>query len=546
MIERAGIWVALMIVVVGALLRWPGLYEWWLNPDEGIYYSMVTWRDSARFWGEFAGNAHPPLFYVILRGLGSLTVDFAKLRLVSFACGLIAIFATYLFARAAVGDGPKGVLAGWAGALLLALSPSMIVMSQVMRPYTLLVASVMLAAWFATRSVREARSGDLIGYGVCTTIALLTHYSAFLAFAGAVSWFGILLVTRRMSRRTTARIALAHVVPVLAAAGLYWFHLRPRLIGSALAAEALDGWLQPFMVDSPIDLWRGWIGVMRLGGGPELGGLFFLVSVVGAVFAIVHRRFGLLTWGTWMVAFGVLAAVAGKYPFGCCRHATWLLGFVCAIAGYGVAAILTLPKPAAIGTALILGLLVLVRGPINALLGVTRVGQGVIREHVLKRSDLLLMERTFSRIATPGSVLMSNQAYYLLLPFFREERNDAEEVSGGNFRRFGWGRRMTFVANVWEFAAEPKHIDASHHLYRAVEQIDRHLPARKLGKERNVLMLFAGWSQQAPLFLRTTDMRAPPEQRLIRNYAGVHGLYAFDFDLATYMQAVGASLERRK
>ena len=75
---RHGTLIAILVVAVA--LRLPGLGEWWLNPDEGIYYSILTRLQFTDFIAEVAENAHPPLYYLLLRGLRILTWDFVWLR----------------------------------------------------------------------------------------------------------------------------------------------------------------------------------------------------------------------------------------------------------------------------------------------------------------------------------------------------------------------------------------------------------------------------------------------------------------------------------
>ena len=79
-VERYGLLAALLLVVVGLVIRVVGTMEWWLNPDEGIYFSIATQPTLAGFWSEVATNAHPPLYYMILRAVGFLTTDFLWFR----------------------------------------------------------------------------------------------------------------------------------------------------------------------------------------------------------------------------------------------------------------------------------------------------------------------------------------------------------------------------------------------------------------------------------------------------------------------------------
>ena len=42
MLERYGTAGALVLLALGFVLRARGLSEYWLNPDEGIYYAILT------------------------------------------------------------------------------------------------------------------------------------------------------------------------------------------------------------------------------------------------------------------------------------------------------------------------------------------------------------------------------------------------------------------------------------------------------------------------------------------------------------------------
>jgi hypothetical protein len=49
---------ALGILGLGVILRISGITEWWLNPDEGIYYSILTREKFAGFWAETVVTLH--------------------------------------------------------------------------------------------------------------------------------------------------------------------------------------------------------------------------------------------------------------------------------------------------------------------------------------------------------------------------------------------------------------------------------------------------------------------------------------------------------
>ncbi len=53
-VERYGRIAALLLVALALVIRIPGSMEWWLNPDEGIYFSILTQPTLAAFWEEVA------------------------------------------------------------------------------------------------------------------------------------------------------------------------------------------------------------------------------------------------------------------------------------------------------------------------------------------------------------------------------------------------------------------------------------------------------------------------------------------------------------
>ncbi len=55
-VERYGCFAALLLVVLALFLCLPGTMEWWLNPDERIYFSIATQPTLAGFWEEVVTN----------------------------------------------------------------------------------------------------------------------------------------------------------------------------------------------------------------------------------------------------------------------------------------------------------------------------------------------------------------------------------------------------------------------------------------------------------------------------------------------------------
>ena len=327
LLERKAWLVALAVTVIGFFMRLPEIFPWWLNPDEGIYFSMLTWKASAPFWAEMVGNANPPLYYLVIHALGLLTHNFAAIRALSLVFGTAAIYAAWLAGREIAYSERCGIFTGLFSALFVAVSPGAILFSQIIRPYTMLLLFLLLALYQLLRFRRERGTANLILYSIFLSIALLTHYSSLLAFGV----FGILilsdLISGRFGFRDWPRLLAAHAVPVMICLGLYIYHLRPHMVNSALADEALNGWLASFMIYEVKDIGGRLIGFMGYLFGARLAGLAALIWAAGVALAYRKRSWTLLVVSLAAFGIAVIVATMGYYPFGCSRHSTWLIAF---------------------------------------------------------------------------------------------------------------------------------------------------------------------------------------------------------------------------
>ena len=140
--------ICLLIVLLGLALRVGGLTGFWVNPDEGIYYGALTSK-FADFWTQLENNAHPPLYYLLLRGMGVFSVDFVWFRSLSLVSGCLTIWGTYLLGRE-VG----GVLTGLFAAFLWAIVAAAVYYSCPTRDTsrhghaTIIVAVAAASHWF--------------------------------------------------------------------------------------------------------------------------------------------------------------------------------------------------------------------------------------------------------------------------------------------------------------------------------------------------------------------------------------------------------------
>ena len=543
-IKKRGWIIALVITAFGFLLRVAGISEWWLNPDEGICFSMLTWADSTKFWTEMAHNAHPPLYYLVIRALGAVTTDFVVIRSLSLLFGSLAIYAAWLVGKEIVASDQSASMTGLLSALFVAASPNAITMSQLMRPYMMQLAMLLMALYMLLRYRNTRQNSCLVWYSVFLSLSLLTHYSSFLA----LGVLGILILSDfavgRCGLREVIPFLAAHGAPVLICIGLYLLHLRPRLVGSALATEALEGWLAPLMVHSIWDVGARLYGFMGYMLGAHFAGPAALIWIAGLAVAFRKRSWTMLIINVAAVGVATLVATMGQYPFGACRHATWIVAFLIYPVAWMLAQAVTSNHRAKTTAVSMIVTLVIAGVIFDRTVGRKRTSTSPLKEHVLKRSGMAAIRPVLSPGGIPNTMLMSAQSYYLLLPLYVDERQTAEPSHDGSFFHFQWASREVIVVQSWNFTVRPDDIEEPNHLYTFVLNVDRQMPRLQLGKQNEVLIVFGGWSHETPKRLLLADQSLPPGVGLISKKNEAPGLTVFNFDIARYRLMMREALNR--
>ena len=325
----------LLIALVGLVAR---LYVGWktfIDFDEWQHVFMAggaRWADLAF---ELRTNAHPPLFFLLLRPLVLLAPgNPAFYRSISIAAGAGSIVIVGLIARKIL-DSPGIQLLC---AAVFALSVDAITISDEIRSYQLAVFLLLLAflAWLAMFPANGEKAGTrpfvafavwpFITFAVCSSLAVSSHYSA-VFFLGAC-----LVVSPFLFGRATTKhlwlLGSALAVPLIVFAVQYFIHAsaqptqgylfdfyRGMTPGESAAAFAVRNSRNFFNLFSPIQF---------RSTAPFLP---FLLLFVGAAAWALSRRFragtaaGKRSAGAILVAAVIViellaASLFQKYPFG--------------------------------------------------------------------------------------------------------------------------------------------------------------------------------------------------------------------------------------
>lgn len=169
----------LMLSLALRLLRL-GWHDAWADEGFSIWLAGL---DRADMLAVLARDAHPPLFYVLLKGwlavVGADANDFVA-RLPFALAGVGTTWATWWMARPLLGR------AALAAAALQAASQSASMLDQEIRMYALLALFATVAGGFLARLDRAPRAA--LGYALALILAFYTHYLAVFAFMGHAAW----------------------------------------------------------------------------------------------------------------------------------------------------------------------------------------------------------------------------------------------------------------------------------------------------------------------------------------------------------------------
>lgn len=345
--DRASLLV-MLATLIGALPRLYFATVQFIEYD-GWWHIFVAGQDTLNnlIW-ELKGQAHPPLFYLLLRAV----LPFGRSRLVYRSVSLLAGLASaWLLGRIAARWSRHWAVPALT-ALAVSLSWNAVVISCEVRAYMLMTLFLIIAVrslleLVTPRHATAARHALVLC--VACACALLTHYSVANFVLAAAVLMIVRIVSRRFSRwrlflavrRRPFAILLPAAIPLAAAAFLYTSHypshtasmnhLPEFYLSSSSAPDPLH-----FVLRNTIwlvDLFTPFRLQLSSPGGQALVALA-LVAAIGLAMAIprppgrpaMHRVAGLLL--IFLLATAIALGLRDTYPYGgTMRHQFYLLGF---------------------------------------------------------------------------------------------------------------------------------------------------------------------------------------------------------------------------
>jgi hypothetical protein len=494
------------VAALGGVLRLRGIGRYALNPDEATFVANASASSWAEFGRGLVENAHPPAFYLLLRAVAAAPWAEAPewLRAPSLVFGVLAIYGTFLFARRAFGAATALLAAAF-----MAVSPGAIVLSQLVRPYSLQLAAACFALWSLLRFIDLGRRRDAGLYAGFASLALLAHYGSLILLAALGLWLLLLARAGHLRRDRGAPLLLAQLSIFGVLGLLSLLHVRTYLEGLQ-PLQHMD-WLAPFMPHTPGDLWLGVVGIQRYLGGATFDGIATLLLLVGAAASLHANPRSRLRSPVVPLAIALALAAglawAGLYPFGGTRHATHLFVLVLPLTAEGLRFALSgRGWRRAAGACAIVGLLLSPKLG-DAIVGADRLRVGEQLEGVATREAMQALEaRVLPLRSRKACVVSDEQSYYFLRRVFRDARQQTA-ATVDSARLYEWGRTKLVVSRVWNLGATE---NAPARLDELLEHCEPRAPDDSPDES---WLVSAGWG---PLALRTLIASKPPAYLLTR------------------------------
>ncbi|HTR02843.1 MAG TPA: glycosyltransferase family 39 protein [Thermoanaerobaculia bacterium] len=327
---------AALLIALGAAARVAAARGTFLTPDEKLHLQIAGVANAAGVYRTSLDNAHPPLFVLLLHFWMKVVRSDWALRLLPVACGALFLVAVWVWARRLLGDN-----AGLLALVLLALMPSVVLVSSELRGYALLLSMIAAALAALEKGLDEKSAVWTAAFGVFGALALLSHYAAFRFAAAAVVYSAARLAAGPRDRRLVAAWAGACALLAAVAGALLVTHVA-RLRGGPLEAEASTTWLREsyFHAGEPggplAFLGRQTLSLFHYLYSSTPTGLVALGLYAAAIVFLARGRAPVAV----LLALPLLLAAAGGllavYPYGGTRHGIDLAVFVSAGAALGL------------------------------------------------------------------------------------------------------------------------------------------------------------------------------------------------------------------
>jgi len=302
---------------------------------DGYWHIFIAQQDTwPRFWQDVYDNAHPPLFFLLLKVALHFGRNLLVYRSISLISGIVSVYLVGSIARKLTQSEARGYQAALAYGFAM---PAIIIACEV-RSYMLSVVFV-LASFSALIDIALAEDSRAeikarAAFAIWAILACLSEYFAFFYCGAALlllfGRFALSRKTRVAGRQPQLRMEIATAAPVVALIAILYFSHAAHL-------ATIQGHLLPYYFDrhgmesvgrfvlrNSTNLLNSFLPLEGAGSPvPLMIGVLAILAGIAVAFTLRRRNDGFAITGRWTLAvttftlFAIIAAaIDGKYPYG--------------------------------------------------------------------------------------------------------------------------------------------------------------------------------------------------------------------------------------
>ncbi len=487
----------LWLVLLGLIVRLCGLGAYCFSPDDLMHLRVASGKTLGQVWESSVPLTNAPLMYVLVHYLLKISENELFLRSISLVPGVGLIFAFFFLGRKA-----SGTLSGLAMACMAVFGNGAILLSQGIRPYSLMVLFLSIAVYALLCYWDKRNDTYLFAYVLSMVLAILSHYPAIIPMTaiGAVCLGRAGLQRKGISEY--ARILLVHLPLLIQVGLLYHFHVS-RFLVNLRGSEIKPEYVKAYFPKTPSGLFENIPGLFGYLFVPSAVVFTIVLTVSGVVVLWRTSRRSLAAIILATFAVGFLFTLLKIYPFGGSRHSIYLFPFVALSIGASVQCLFDcfrgfLASPRASGNMqwmgrhqrvfLGLGVACLVVSTLALCLRYEKhdfrrsyIYLGGYDEFPLTREDYDQIMNDLRSGMGPKDVILSNRQ--TIEYFFYDQDVQDVEVLSKRLERMLWEGKELFFVRGWKFGGHKR-------LRAALRDLRLHA---ELDEDTKIWLLNIGW-----------------------------------------------------
>lgn len=320
----------LWLMIIGTIVRVFGLSDFYFSPDDVMLLGVATGETFVDVWKASLKQTNAPLYYFPLHYMLKIGRNEVFLRGISIVPGVGSILVFFMLGRKA-----NGAISGVTMAFLATFSFGAILLSQVIRNYSLMVFFLSCALWLYLSYLQDEKLKYLGGYVCFMILAISAHYPAVIPLVAMSTVLLVRMVVRRVRASEYGKVFLFHT-PLVVIVGFFYFSHISGVLQNEYSKKFKETYLKPYFPETVPELIENIPDFFEYLFLPSMAPWMLILGVLGFVVLWKTRRreVAAIIFVTFAINFAL--TLAGIFPFGGARQSIYLFPVVGILIGASV------------------------------------------------------------------------------------------------------------------------------------------------------------------------------------------------------------------